>query len=459
MNGILFHWFIVGTLVYLLWKYRGDILALAMVLLCYPSVFEYYGGTAQNAHKAVMLLFVFYVFARRQAWNRFRGEYTLWGVALALFTLQFFYATMVYSNNSWTIIFSQYARYAEAFMLFFLFEQEIFKNGKKDFYIKVCYDIILMNIFISIFKWFLYRTLIEGLVGSFCIVGGGLGTVVPLAGLFILWYYRKGDFKTVDWFYVVGLLWIGITSGKRAVVFILPVLLLALMSYVKGVNINKYMIVGIAFVPVVLYLGVRLVPSLNPDNAVWGKFDIDYAIDYANRYQFGEEGAEGQMETLRAGDNQVSYSGGGYAVGNKIKTEGRGGSFVGLLKFILSDRKMTTNDMWGVGFKNMYGIDYATFMHLDMTVMLNHKGSASGMYQTYIALGVMGILPYVIFCFLPFFYCKHFRLKTVMIGLLAWEYFLYSGLFFRYSSLVMMLYLVMLSVNYDWAVAHRIKVK
>lgn len=47
-----------------------------------------------------------------------------------------------------------------------------------------------------------------------------MGTAIPILWFIVLWLYRKGQFSKWDWLYLLGLLFVGFTTGKRAVMFI-----------------------------------------------------------------------------------------------------------------------------------------------------------------------------------------------------------------------------------------------
>lgn len=445
---ILMQLFVAGTMLYMLYKYKHDLLSVCLIMLCYASPFILLGKNIQNAYKIVTLLLVVYLLVRRQAWKTYQVKDTWFTIAFVLFTMQLLIATLFYSANTLTIIFSQYARYVELFLLLFLLKDAIFVRHQKEVILRLFYDILLMQILISVVKWLLFRRQIEGLVGSFSIVGGAMGTTIPILGFIILWFYRQGRFTWKDWLYVAGLLLVGFTTGKRAVMFILPLVMAAFMIYVKGIRLNRYMMLALCSVPFLFYIGVRLTPTLNPENKVWGTFDWDHVFNYAETYQFGDEGWKGQVNELR--QEQVGYTGGIYSYGNKIEVEGRGGATIALLKLVFSSRKLSEQDLWGIGFKNMYGVDYATFDRLPLTIHINHKGSATGLFQSYVTTGVLGALCTIIFCFLPFFYCKHSRLRWVLLGITFWEYFLYTGMIFRTPAFMAILIFVIYYANYEW---------
>lgn len=445
---IIMQLFVVGTMLYLFYKYKHDLLIVCLILLCYASPFIFLGKNIQNAYKVGMLVLVVYTFVQRQAWKTYRVKDTWFTIAFVLLTLQFFLATLLYSSNTWTIIFSQYTRYVEIYLLLFLLKDAIFVRGQKEKLLCLFYDIMLMQIFISCVKWLLFRRQIESLVGSFSIIGGAMGTTIPILGFIILWFYRKGKFTWKDWLYLAGLLLVGFTTGKRAVMFILPLVVAAFMIYVKGLRLNKYMILALCCVPFLFYVGVRLTPSLNPEGEVWGTFDWNYMFNYAETYQFGEDGIEGQRNKDEAMP-YITYSNSGFRHGNQIEAEGRGGATIALVKLIFSDRQLSEQDLWGIGFKNMYGVDYATFDRLPLTIHINHKGSATGLFQSYVTTGVLGVLCTILFCFCPFFYCKHRRLRLTLLGIAFWEYFLYTGVIFRTPAFMAMLIFIIYYTNYD----------
>ncbi len=61
------------------------------------------------------------------------------------------------------------------------------------------------------------------------------------------------------------------------------------MIYVPKIKLGKMLIFALCLSPLVFYFGVRLTPSLNPENQIWGSFNWQYALEYADWYQFGEK--------------------------------------------------------------------------------------------------------------------------------------------------------------------------
>ena len=446
---------IICALIYMLYRYRNDILFVFLILLCSPNVFIFFGNTYSNVYKILMLLLCGYVFLREKGYQQIRGKDGWFVAAFVLFSIQFLCATFLYSSNTITIIFSQYARYVETFMLFFVIKRIVYyEPARRENLLHLLYEIGLVQIILSVIKWFTLG-MVEGWVGTFSLGGGAMGTTIPILWFMVLWCYRKGRFSWKDWLYLAGLFFLGFTTGKRAVMFILPLVVAALMIYVKGIRMNRYMAIALCCIPFLFYFGVRLTPTLNPEHKVWGSFDIDYAFNYAETYQFGEDGIHGQ----RNNDEElpyISYSNSSFSHGNQIEAEGRGGATIALVKLIFSERSLTDQDLWGIGFKNMYGVDYDEFDKLPLTIHINHKGSATGVFQSYVTTGVLGALCTIIFCFLPFFYCKHRRLRWVLLGITFWEYFLYTGMIFRTPVFMAVLFIVIFYANQEYYQAKRI---
>ena len=49
--------------------------------------------------------------------------------------------------------------------------------------------------------------------------------------------------------------------------------------------ILKYIIIILIGGSFLFYIGVRLSPSLNPDNKIMGRFDISFVINYSLKYE------------------------------------------------------------------------------------------------------------------------------------------------------------------------------
>lgn len=437
-------------LVYMLWKNRRDSLLIFLTLLFFPRVFIFMGKDIENIYKVTLLLMCVSTGWERQVWRRYSVIDQIYLFVFLVFSAAFFYSTLFYSHDGWTIIFSQYARYLEMFLLWFILKDAIYHRNQKDYLLKFLYEIVIIQIIISVFKLLIFRTQIEGLVGSFTISGGGIGTSFPIIGFYILYIYRKGVFKKLDWFMVVGLFLLGWTTGKRAVWLLLPLVIALFFTYVRGVKFNKYMALGLLAFPLFIYFGARLTPTFNPEHKVWGSFDWEYMWNYANTYQFGEEGIEGQRDAL-ADNTQVMYKDGMYGMQNEqIEAYGRGNATIELVKLIFSPRRLTTQDIWGTGLSTFYSTTYEEFDKIPLTIHLSYKGAGTGFFQMYATIGIVGAILMTIFALIPYFRIRPRRFRWVLMGVFLYDYFMYNATTCRDTHLVAMIFICILAVNVEY---------
>ncbi len=431
MQIIMYMIFLVGF-VYMSYKNRRDNLSLLLILLFFQAPFIFLGNMVHNLYKVVVLGYTGYCFLQRKAIRLNGTRDWLYTISFLLFTVAFFVSILHSGRDSITIIFSQYARYVEVFCLFFLLKDAIYQRNEAEKYVTLFYQLFLVQIFATIVKllFFSFRQ-IEGMVGTFSIDGGAIGTTIPILGFIVLFLYRGGKFSRWDWLYVAGLLLIGFATGKRAIWFILPFVIAACLVYVRGMKMNRYLVLGLCIVPVVFYFGARLTPTLNPENKVWGSFDLAYMFDYAEQYQFGDKG----LESFRTEQQQIGMIGGNIISQKEISAYGRGNATIELVRLIFSGN-MTEQDWYGLGLAAFYSTNYEEFQELPLTIKLGYKGAGTGAFQAYTTIGVLGLLTMSFFCFLPIFFIKHRRLRWVMFGILAWEYFMYAGSIFRDQALM-----------------------
>ena len=210
------------------------------------------------------------------------------------------------------------------------------------------------------------------------------------------------------------------------------------------------MALGILAFPLFVYFGARLTPTFNPEHKVWGSFDWEYMWDYANTYQFGEEGIEGQRAALEE-TAQVMYKDGIYMHNDQIEAYGRGNATIELLKLILGPRTLTTQDLWGTGLSTFYSTTYEEFDKIPLTIHLSYKGAGTGFFQMYATIGVVGAILMLIFALFPYCRIRPRRFRWVMMAVFLYDYFMYNATTCRDTYLVAMLFVCMLALNVEYA--------
>lgn len=135
--------------------------------------------------------------------------------------------------------------------------------------------------------------------------GGGIGTVSVHAGEFsttlplfaisflLAFYYLSRDARYLLWILVF--IVFGLLGAKRALVFYVPVVLMFVYmiapsgrreqvnvsSPVAGFRAKKGLVALLLISTITLYVGFKLMEALNPDQRVWGSFDLAFALTAA----------------------------------------------------------------------------------------------------------------------------------------------------------------------------------
>ncbi len=443
---IIMYMIILLGFIYMCYKNRKDNLSILLILIFFHAPFIFWGGNMHNIYKIFVLFYTIYCVFQRFAFKLQGRKDWLFFLSFIIFTIAFFASILYSRSDSMTIVFSQYARYVEICCLYFLLKDVVYKRNEGKKYIVLFYQLFLVQILATIIKLLLFSfQQIEGMVGTFTINGGAPGTSIPILGFIILFLHRGGNLSKWDWLFVVGLSMIGFATGKRAIWFILPVVIVAFLIYVRGIRLNRYLILAICLSPLVLYFGARLTPTLNPEHKVWGAFDLEYMMDYAEQYQFGDKG----LESFQAEQGKIGVIGGNLVSQQEITAQGRGNATIELMRLIFSGN-MTEQDWYGLGLAAFYSTSYSEFEDLPLTIKLSYKGAGTGAFQAYTTTGVLGLLVMSLFCFLPIFFIKHKRLRWVMLAILVWEYFMYAGTIFRDPALMATVLFIVFYSNYQY---------
>lgn len=131
----------------------------------------------------------------------------------------------------------------------------------------------------------------ENYIGTMSIGNGSLTTIIFL--LAYSWcfinYLIKQESKYL--IYIILFFVFALSGGKRAIMFMAPTIsffIYVLYTYKSKSKLssnffkNSFLIIIISCS--IVYLSIRLLPSLNPEKKVWGTFDISYALEYSQDY-------------------------------------------------------------------------------------------------------------------------------------------------------------------------------
>jgi hypothetical protein len=245
-------------------------------------------------------------------------------------------------------------------------------------------------------------------------MGGNIATILPLLGYMIIYFLSKGKINRVQIVQIASLLFISIMSFKRIIWFVFPIVIL-------GLNLNstslKYLKYAVIIIPVIIYMGIRLNPTLNKEKKIWGSFDIDYAIEYSKDYY----GAE-----------NTTYG--------RDKSDGRlaGNSY--MINYIGANLN-DYNTWFGFGPKSIYGISYQDYAKRSWPWRISDKGSLTGAARFFISYGLFGMIFYLSLIISFLTNIKYKRFQVLLIVLVLLEFFFYLDTFIELPIIISILIL------------------
>lgn len=146
--------------------------------------------------------------------------------------------------------------------------------------------------FASILKYLIVG-ICEPYIGTMASHSGGLTTLFSLAGFTTCTILYFSINRPILLWGCIGFILFGLIGEKRALAFMIPVFLIvsffiySLFTKQLGQSFIKKVVICILLVPLLFYVIVRVNPSFNPEREVWGEFDLEYTINYAEKYNSG----------------------------------------------------------------------------------------------------------------------------------------------------------------------------
>ena len=197
----------------------------------------------------------------------------------------------------------QYYKYAFPVAMYFIIKGLHLSEKQFEYYTDLLFKLLIFQVIFSVVK-ILVIGFRENITGSIANTGGGIGIGYAVMGTITYWVVKKGDLSAKDWRFVFMLLVIPAASTKRAIWFLFPIIVVMLMGEKLSKNFMRNAATLLLVAPLLIYVGFRLNPSLNPEKKLWGSFDPQYAIDYALSYSgVSEEKLEGDYAQGRWGSS------------------------------------------------------------------------------------------------------------------------------------------------------------
>lgn len=280
----LYLYYFVLLLIYLLFlrglkpTYLTATLFLLMNQGFFESLLGSYGVVAVKLSLAIFVIIL--LFKTRLGSFSSREQLLLW--LFFAFSILFY---LGYALNRVNLIWAtyQYFKYAFPFAVYFILKGLNFDERQFEYYSKLLFKLLLFQVGFSIVKILVFG-LRENITGSIANAGGGVGIGFAVMGSIAYWASKRGEFNAKDWRFLLFLLIIPAASNKRAIWFLFPIIFTMLLWERMSKSFIRNLFIIILVVPLLVYIGFRFNPSLNPEKKIWGSFDPDFAVDYALNY-------------------------------------------------------------------------------------------------------------------------------------------------------------------------------
>jgi hypothetical protein len=436
-NSLLNIYFIIVflTMIFAFVKVGINKTSLFIILVFWEGLFQYLGFiTNSDFHNYYKIAIVLYLLALI-----FQKDYISISlnkknkniiIAYLIFVIIFWISYFLRGGKIITIFSQFFYKFSFVFLAFLYFYAYIKDQSRLNYFKKVLLTVISLQIFLSIVKILIFGLGVEPVVGSMSARGAGNAVVIPISALIFYWLIKNGHFSYKDWIYSLLIFIIAIASGKRQPVIFYPIFLFLLFYYLKS---TKFKFVNFfIYVPLVLilfYLGVRLVPSLTPENKVWGSFDMKYVTSYSMKYYFGTD----NLNYLLSGNYDYSF--------------GRGSGFI--YYFHPDKLKLDTPDkiMFGNGLYEVASMQKGRFTATGMSDYgIEHQGLIGEAAAILYSLGYLGIIS--LFCLSYFILksCNNKKLFFILFIYYLWDaLFYYNQFVFGAQSAILILFIVFYS--------------
>jgi hypothetical protein len=417
------YWFIVLlTFFYIVYKNKNSSVKILIILCFYIGLAASFGKAIENPYKIILVLLSLYILQKNNGLSGLNKRESSLLYIFLLFSVSLLYSAFT-NGDYFKLVFSQYGKYVTPVCLFFVFNRILIKSPGAFLNLKdLFFSLLTIQIFLSFVK-ILTIGLTEFVVGSIAYNGGGVATIVPVLGFILVWLDKQGDIKRKDWLYVLLLVVIGFASFKRAIWFIMPVFIFLFAYYVPRKMKTSNFLYFLPIIPIIFYFGVRLSPTLNKEGKIGGSFDWQYVLEYAQNYSFGKT-----AETTEINLGQ-----------------GRGGATLLLLGKLFNSQSLSFNDYFGFGLREFYTTDYEHFNEEKFGI--NSKGAASGLFQSYISSGFIGVFVTILLIISILGLIKGSRIRFTIGLLVFWDYFFYSGLILKTPSLFILFFFIITYSN------------
>ena len=347
-------------------------------------------------------------------------------IIFILYCISNIISTLFFNGDKPIVVIQELSKDLIPFALFLILASKLRDSNSVMVLNTLLNRLIIAQIVFTIFKFIILFRPYEGLVGSITgLYNGGPGTSLPLLVLLLMALNTNMNLKKKHLLLIVGLLFIGFMAGKRAVWLLFPILYIILSIYTYRRNFAKKILYVVVLVPIFFYFGLRLMPTLNPENVVWGSFDPEYSLNYGLKY------STGKRDFNDAGEE-------GY---------GRVGALLLVYERLTSYSFYSKNTLFGYGFAYFSNVSKAEYFDPTHWWGISGRGSITGVLLKYFSIGLIATVFYFIYIVKLILTVKNKRLKYTFLGVVLFDFIFYNATIITIPSLFVLLIFEILYAN------------
>lgn len=412
--------------IWLFIRYRKNGLLIFIISLFFSGMFANFGEIVNNIFKIICLLWSIILYVKYSSFvDRNKNIFLI--LFFIFYIIFFYFISLFFHNDSPVLVFSQSSKYIIPFLLLFVIMNFVRKGTPLEELNKLFKELIFVQIFLNIVKLYYIKEPYEGLVGSLTgIAGGAAGTSFPLLGLLWIAINTKMLIKNKQNWIILGLLFIGFMTGKRAIWLLFPILFVLLGLYVYRRKYGKKIIYTIFLVPLFIYIGLRLIPTLNPENKIWGRFDIKYAYNYGLEYSMGRKSRSDNIS----------------------KGAGRVGAVALVADQLKNLNSYSKNTFFGYGNEYMIYADSEDYYNKNYYHGIDRRGSITGIIGMYFTIGIIGVILFLMYILSVVFLVENKRLRYIILLLVLFDFIFYVGTILTMQSMFVFLIFQIIYANY-----------
>lgn len=428
--------FVILSFIYMLKKVIGNKIGLYIVMIFWAGMFQFLSNLLQyygipfnlfNIYKIIIVIWGIYLSYHNILNNNNKIDISV-GIAWLLFSVIFWLSYIFYRGDLITILSQYFYKLGLIYIIYNTFKYLRYDVEKaaniKKLVITILYIQIILSIIKIILSFIIVGHLVEYIVGSVSSGGAGTAVVLPISGLILYWHANDKVLKGRKIIISLSFILIGIASAKRSPVFMFPFIYLLLTA--QSLNFN-YLIRYIPIAFILFYIGVRSNPSLNPEEKNWGSFNLNYALNYALEYNFGE--------------TEI-----GYILSPEYENKGRGGNLFLIFEPQRIGLKEGYEYIIGKGVYDVSVKKYGRF--IGGSYDIESKGLMSSLIGNIYRYGYIGAILIIIFVLLIFRNVADKKLRMILTIFYLWELIFYSDQFMFSSSSAIVIILVCMISSY-----------